>query len=169
MRRAVERMRAMNKRASFGLQLTSMVDMFTILIVFLLESYSASAVHITPIKGMELPQSTSIVLPTETLKVVVSLDGIFVDDKKVLSLKAGKVLNQDLDANDPDFIKPLFKELDKAAKKSEAIAKVNKDHKFDGKIIMEADARLDYGTLKKVMYTSSLAGYADMKLATIGL
>ena len=55
MRNAVRRFSKNNKKATFTLQLTSMVDMFTILIVFLLKSFSTSAVHITPHDGMKLP------------------------------------------------------------------------------------------------------------------
>jgi biopolymer transport protein ExbD len=44
---------------------------------------------------------------------------------------------------------------------------VNEEHEFDGKVVMQADSRLNYKTLKKVMYTASKAGYADMRLATI--
>ena len=53
------------------------------------------------------------------------------------------------------------------AEKSKEIADVNEEHEFDGKVVMQADSRLNYKTLKKVMYTASLAGYADMRLATI--
>ena len=166
MRRAVERMKSNNKKTTFVLQLTAMVDMFTILIVFLLKSFSTSAVHITPQKGMELPFSSSYTNPVEAVKLIVSVEGIFVEDKEIVKLTDGKVASIDVDQQDPDFIRPLYEALDKHASKSKDIADKNEDHEFDGKVVMQADKRLDYATLKKVMYTSSLAGYADMKLAT---
>lgn len=167
MRRAVEKFRQNNKKATFVLQLTAMVDMFTIMIVFLLKSYSTSAVHITPQQGLKLPNSSSYTEPVEALKLVVSLDGIYVDDKQVLALEQGQLNGQDLDANDQDFIRKLYEELDKHAEKSKSIAEKNEEHEFEGKVIMQADSRLPYKVLKKVMYTSSMAGYADMKLATV--
>ena len=169
MRRAVERMKQNNKKATFILQLTAMVDMFTILIVFLLKSFSTSSVNITPFKGMKLPYSSSYTTPVEALKLIVSVDGIYVDDKMIVKIDAGKVMPGEISKTDPDFIQTLFEELDKHAEKSKDIAKENKDHKFEGKIVMQADSRLDYGVLRKVMYTSSMAGYADMKLATMSL
>ena len=51
MRRAVEKLKRDNKKSTFVLQLTAMVDMFTIIIVFLLKSFSTSAVNIEPQKG----------------------------------------------------------------------------------------------------------------------
>ncbi|MBT4762267.1 MAG: biopolymer transporter ExbD [Bdellovibrionaceae bacterium] len=169
MRRAVEKMKANNKRSTFVLQLTAMVDMFTIIIVFLLKSYSTSAVNITPQKGLSLPESVSIVHPVEGIKMVVSLEGIFVEDKKVVTLIDGKIDFTETEAQDRDFIKKLFKELDSHAQKSMDIQKENKEFQFEGKIVMQADKKLNYKLLKKVMYTSSLAGYADLKMATLSL
>ena len=167
MRRAVDKFKANNKKATFTLQLTAMVDMFTIMIVFLLKSYSTSAVHITPQKGLKLPHSSSYTQPVEALKLVVSMDGIYVDDKQIVPMEEGKLAKADTDANDPDFIRGLYEVLDKEATKSKDIAKENEEHEFEGKVVMQADSRLAYSVLKKVMYTSSMAGFADMKLATV--
>ena len=144
-----------------------MVDMFTIIIVFLLKSFSTSAVNITPQKGLELPQSSSYVNPVEGVKLVVSKSGIYVEDKMVVGLNEGVLNPSQVEANDDQFIKALFEALDKQAEKSKQIADQNKDYKFEGKVIVQADSQLDYGLLKKVMYTSSMAGYGDMKLATL--
>jgi biopolymer transport protein ExbD len=166
MKRAVEKMKMNNKKTTFVLQLTAMVDMFTILIVFLLKSFSTSSVHVTPHKGMELPFSSAYVSPVEATRLVVSLEGIFVDDKEIVKFENGQLNRADVERNDPDFIKALYDELDKLADVSKEIAEKNEDHEFEGKVVMQADQRLPYSILKKVMYTSSLAGYADMKLAT---
>lgn len=169
MRRAVEKLKKDNKKAAFILQLTAMVDMFTIIIVFLLKSYSTSAVNITPNEDLKLPQSTSVTDPVEGLKLIVSLEGIFIDDKKVVEFKEGNIKASSLDANDAEFIPKLFEELDKHAEKSKKIAEVNSEFKFKGEVVMQADSRLDYGLLKKVMYTSSMAGFSAMKFATISM
>lgn len=167
MRRAVERFRVNNKKATFVLQLTAMVDMFTILIVFLLKSFSTSSVHLTPVKGLTLPHSTSYTNPVEALKLIVAKDGIYIDEKMVVPLEEGKISDSALDASDPDFITDLFTELDQQVEISKQIREENKEFEFEGKVVMQADAALDYGLLKKVMYTTSMAGFADMKLATM--
>lgn len=169
MRRAVEKMVRNNRKSTFILQLTAMVDMFTIMIVFLLKSYSTSAVHITAHEGLRLPHSSSYTDPVEAVRLVVATDGIYVDDKKVVDLSSGKLEAGTTEDNDPDFIKGLFKALDDQAKKAQNIAEQNTEFEFEGKIVMLADQGLDYALLKKVMYTSSLAGYADMKLATMSM
>ena len=154
--------------STFKIQITSMVDMFVILLVFLLKSYSTSPVNIPPSDKLTLPVSTSVKDPVDVLKVVVSKDGIFVDEKQILKLnEKGEVEVSDMDANDTNFIRTLYTELDEQAKKSQSIASVNETLEFDGKVLMQADRGVPYALLRKVMYTSMLAGYADVKIAVM--
>tara|TARA_B100000749_G_C18450166_1_gene476196 strand:- start:32902 stop:33417 length:516 start_codon:yes stop_codon:yes gene_type:complete len=170
MRRVVDRMKKNNKKSTFVLQLTAMVDMFTIIIVFLLKSFSTSAVNITPQEGLLLPVSSSYENPVEGVKLVISKKGIFVQDEQVVIFpEEGRLDKKDRDPKDPSFITTLFKALDKEAEKSKQIAEVNEEYKFDGKIVMQADETLPYSLLKKVMYTASMAGYADMKMAVMSM
>lgn len=153
--------------ATFKIQITSMVDMFVILLVFLLKSYSTSPVNISPSDKLALPASTSVKDPTDVLKLVVSKAGIFVEDQKIIDLTAGALDMKDVDASDTQFIRKLYEALDEQAKKSRGIASVNEEVEFDGKVIMQADRTLPYELLKKVMYTSMMAGYSDVKIAVV--
>lgn len=157
----------MDKRipSTFKIQITSMVDMFVILLVFLLKSYSTDPVQITPGDNLTLPSSSSTKPAVDVLKLVVSKTGIFVDDKKIVDLSEGKLTDKDVDANDMMFIRALYTELDGQAQKSRSIAKVNDELEFDGKVLMQADRALPYALLRKVMYTSMMAGYSDVKIA----
>jgi biopolymer transport protein ExbD len=159
--------RYMDRRtpSSFKIQITSMVDMFVILLVFLLKTYSTSPVNITPKAGMQIPESTAITDPVDVVKLVVSQDAVFVEDKKIMDLDHGRLPASMADANDPSFIKALFAALDERAKLAKSISKVNDSFEFDGKVLMQADRGLNYELLQKVMYTSMMAGYADVKLA----
>ena len=160
--------RYMDTRSSaFKIQITSMVDMFVILLVFLLKSFSTSPVQINPDKNLVLPESTVQADPQDVVKLIVSQGAIFVEDKKVVDLNSGQLKPEDRDRTDSQFIKALFEELDAQAKKTRTIASVNETVEFDGKILMQADRDLPYDLLQKVLYTSMLAGYADMKLAVI--
>jgi biopolymer transport protein ExbD len=153
--------------STFKIQITSMVDMFVILLVFLLKSYSTSPVNITPNDKLTLPVSTSTKDPVDVLKLVVSKGGIFVEDKKVVDLKEGKIDGKEVDDSDTQFIRALYSELDVQAQKSRKIAAVNDTVEFDGKVILQADRGLPYELLRKVMYTSMMAGYSDVKIAVM--
>jgi len=155
------------KAPSTALQLTAMVDMFTILIVFLLKSYDTSTLEVKNVDNLVLPASISAEAPEEALLMLVSQKGIFVGDKKVANIVDGKVDKAFISKNDEDYIKPLFEELNIEAKKIEAIAKRNPAVKFEGQIFMQADKKLSYAILKKVLYTATMAGYGDLRLATL--
>lgn len=159
--------RYMDRRSasSFKIQITSMVDMFVILLVFLLKSYSTSPVNITPKEGMQIPASNATTDPVDVVKLIVSQNAIFVEEKKIMDLENGRVPASMQDKNDPSFVKALFEALDERAKHAKDISKVNDAFEFDGKVLMQADRGLSYEILQKVMYTSMMAGYADVKLA----
>jgi biopolymer transport protein ExbD len=168
MSRVMARLRRRQTEGTFVLQITSMIDIFVIMVFFLLKSYSASSVEDAgSVSQIRLPTSISQSSPVESLKLMVSKTGIFVDDKKVVELKDGKIGKEYMDEKDGQFIRALFEELDKQAEKSKGIAAVNEAVKFEGKVVVQADESLSYELLKKVMYTATLAGYNDLKLAAV--
>ncbi len=165
--RIVEQLKKYNRKSTFLVQITSMVDMMTVLLVFLLNQQSSSSVQLTSTEGLVLPTSVTANDPVEALKVVVTTAGVFVNEKKVADITDGKLTAASFDAADKMFISSLFGELDKEAENSRKIASVNETVQFDGKMILQADSRLSYDVLKKVLYTATSAGYANIKMATV--
>ncbi len=155
------------KDSGFTLQLTAMVDMFTIMIVFLLKSYDTSTLEVKNVDGLVLPSSITAAAPEEAMLMLVSKKGVFLNDKRLASIVDNKIEAKSLAKEDEDFIEPLFKELNIEAEKIEAIAKRNSTVKFKGTIFMQADKGLDYSVLRKVMYTATMAGYGDLRLAAL--
>lgn len=165
-----------NHSGTFGLNITSMTDMFTILLVFLLQTYSTADIQVTPDQGQALPVSNVDANPVMSVQVSVTKNELKIENRTIASLKDMDFTGQDIDANDPNFIKPLFQELEKLAKDEK-----KKDEDFqsgatkvkpnpgilDGKILVKADQNLSYGVLRKVMYTASMAGFPKMKMATV--
>lgn len=166
-RRSLAKYMDRRSSGSFKIQITSMVDMFVILLVFLLKSYSTSPVNITPKEGMQMPVSTATTDPVDVVKLIVSEDAVFVEDKKVMDLEKGRVPASVVDRNDPQFLRPLFDALDERAKLAQSISKVNDSFEFDGKVLLQADRGLSYNILQNIMYTSMMAGYANVKLAVV--
>lgn len=166
-RGAMARFSGRRVTSNFKIQITSMVDMFVILLVFLLKSYTTSPITINASKDITLAESTSLQDPEDVIKLVVSQTGIFVENEKILDLAAGALNGTDIDKNDKSYLPGLFKALDTQAEKMKTIAKANETVEFDGKILVQADRDLPYDVLQKVMYTSMMAGYADVKLAVL--
>jgi biopolymer transport protein ExbD len=158
-----------NRNSTFTLQITSMIDMFTIILVFLLKSYASSAVDVPMSKDVQLPSSTSQEKAVEALKLVVTKKGIFVDDKNIVAFENGQIPSSALDAGDQKFIKPLYDALKAQADKTKGIAKQNDSVAFEGKVIFQGDQGMSYQLMRKVMYTSAFAGYTDFKFAVVAL
>lgn len=164
------------RNSTFSLNITSMTDMFTILLVFLLQTYSTAEIQVVPDQGMKLPLSNVELNPIKSVQVSLSKADLKIEDRKIASLANQDFNRADVDPNDSNFILPLFNELDKMAKaekaKKEAFDAGTSPVKPDlsileGKILMKADADLPYQVLRKVMYTASMAGFPKLKLATV--
>lgn len=161
---------------TFGLNITSMTDMFTILLVFLLQTYSTSEVQVEPEQGVKLPIANAEANLVQSLKVSLSPQELKLDGKTIASLQNSDFARMDIDPNDSNFIVPLFRELEKVnkaiqAKQAEAAAATGTTtppkKEEEGKILLMADESLSYQVLRKVMYTASMAGFPKMKLATV--
>lgn len=147
---------------TFLLNITSMTDMFTILLVFLLQTYSTADFQVDPEKGVSLPLSNAQLNPTKALKVTLSKTDLIFEGRKIASLDPqGDFAKADLESSDSNFIKPLFAELEKASKESQ------EPSVKEGKLIFMADSSLNYQMIRKVMYTASMAGFPKLKMATV--
>ncbi len=146
------------KPTTFALNITSMTDMFTIMLVFLLQTYSTSNVEIKPVEKLMPPSSESDKNPIEGLEISISKEALYISGQKIALLKDLQFNDADLDKNDPQFIPKLFE----IAHKREQI----KDFDKKGFALLQADREVPYETLKKVFYTLSMAGYPQLKLVT---
>ncbi|MCM2278514.1 MAG: biopolymer transporter ExbD [Oligoflexia bacterium] len=148
-----------------SLQITSMADIFTILLVFLLKSYATGAVNVSPSAGTLLPEAQAGETSVEALKVEVSQGAVLVEGQPVASLKEFRFEKGDLQANGSSA--SLGKALEKERQRQLLIAKANSDVKVDPKIIVVSDQRAPYSTIKSVLASAALHGYTDFKLAVV--
>ena len=146
------------------LQITSMADIFTILLVFLLKSYAAG-VNVNPTKGMMLPTAQAAETQIEALKLEVSENAISVEGQPIATLKGYRFDAGDLETNLSS--KSLTTSLDKERKRQLLIAQGNSAVKVDPKIIIIADQRVPYVTIKSVLASAALQGFTDFKLAVV--
>ena len=141
---------------SVDLNLVSLIDIFTILIFFLLAN--ASEVEVLPsTKAVRLPESTAEKTPKETLVVLVSNQDIVVQGRKVSSVSEAMKA-------DSDLIAPLKAELDYHA--GRALIRKEKEARNKAITIM-GDKEISYRLLRKIMVTCARANYSDISFAVI--
>ncbi len=147
------------------LNITAMADIFTVLLVFLLMGYASGAVDIVPSAGLRLPEAFAQAANSDALKVEISENAIVVDSVPVATLDHYKVASTDK-AGDGTISK-LSDSLKKARDRQVAIAGMNTDVKLDSRIILIADSRVPYSTVRSVLQSAAVHGYVDFKLAVV--
>lgn len=148
-----------------SLQITAMADIFTVILVFLLKGYSTSVANITPTQGMQLPVAFQAPPAVEALKVEISENAIQIEGTPVSNLKAFALDPADLQGNGTS--KKLLETFERERKRQLLIAQANSDVKIDPKIIVVADQKVPYSTLKTVLASAAVHGYTDFKLAVV--
>jgi biopolymer transport protein ExbD len=147
------------------LMLTSMMDMFTIILVFLLKSYSSEGTLLTNADNLVLPNSASKKKPTEVnLQVAVSPDMILVDNKPVAPTEDVRRIPQD--EPDPEIAK-LKETLSKYYAQEEEMVRIGALNKVEGKIVIQVDKNTAFDVLFKVMNTCGKVGYNTMNFAVM--
>lgn len=137
-----------------SIPLVPFIDFLITLVVFLLTSFSASGELTLP--AVQMPQAQNAV-DLETAPIVaitsqmVSLDGRRVGD--TASLAANPQVER---------IEPLIQDLE-TTKRNWSILRPNEP--FQGRIIIVADKTIDFRVIKKVLFSATQAGYANINFA----
>jgi biopolymer transport protein TolR len=141
-------------KMGLDMNLVSLIDIFTILIFFLMSSAAGVEVLNTS-KSVQLPTSTAEKLPRETVVIVVAGQDILVDGRKVTTV------NEAL-ATVGDEIAPLKAELALHASK-QVVRAENKA--LSKSITIMGDKDIPYSLLRKVMATAARADFSDVSFA----
>lgn len=166
MARRASRFTRRKKMSVFDVDITSLLDILTILLVFLLQSYNSSGVIINVPKGIELPKSSSQSLNNFGVNIQVSKTQIWVDDVEVLNSDTASE-SQVFDEGGRRIV-PLFNELIKIKETIKASEKLSPDaKKFSGVANLVVDKSLKYNYLKRVMYTCATAGFKEFKFVVM--
>jgi len=141
------------------LNITSMMDMFTIILVFLLKSFSTQGQLVTPATGLVIPNSTTERNAKPALNVKVSDKTIMVEDKLVIDADMYEKVTQQKDYLIPRLHEILSQYADEAKKTAEMF-----NQEFSGEIAIQGDVAVPYNILTRIMYTCGQAGYPSMNL-----
>lgn len=156
-RRANRMQRHHARRANSGalINMVSLMDIFTILVFFLLVSSANSDILPTP-KNIKLPRSTAEQLPKENLVIILGDSNILLQGKKIAGIKAT------IDS-DNNVIMPLFNELNRLATKTKAMP--GKPSVVEQGVTIMGDKEIPYVLLKRIMMTCASANYSNISLA----
>lgn len=154
--RRIRRMERSRKKVT-GLNLTSLMDVFTILVFFLLANSSSNEVLSTP-KHIKLPDSVVESKPRETVVIMVGPETVMVQGEAV--------------ANTPEVMAAKDQNIPEITQKLDLLERniigINSRTVIDSKeVTILADKTIPFNVLKKIMTTCTGSGYGRISLAVI--
>ena len=160
------------KKSAMELEITSLLDILVILLVFLLKSYSTNTIVINIPKEITVPISTSQSPSSSAISIQVSKDlKIWVDDKLISDLGVKRANQFDQDGM---RITTLYNELAQKKEGLEFLAKqTGVAPKAEGQVALDManlimDSNIEYQWIEKIMHTAGQAGFAQFKFVVIG-
>jgi biopolymer transport protein ExbD len=157
--RAIRQARRKRSGGDVKLNITSMMDMFTIILVFLIKNFSTEGAIVTPADNLTLPKSTVEKRASEALGIKVSKNTIIVENTLVVNETEFTAVQ-----NQKDFlIQTLYEVLKKYAEEGKKMTEIS-GKEFSGEITIQGDVEIPYSILTRVMYTCGQAGYPKMNL-----
>ena len=159
-----------------GLNITSMMDIMTIILIFLLKSYSTEDISVTPTADLVVPISSATKPPKLAVQVVVSKSQILVDGVVVMSLvqSTNPVTGVDVPSipaseKQGQMIQKLYEKLLTKAEtaKTQAQRTDREDLAFKGEILLQCDSSLPFSVIREVMYTAGQAQFSNFRFVVI--
>ncbi|GMT95950.1 hypothetical protein KH5H1_00690 [Corallococcus caeni] len=153
-RRALTRKKRKEREAASEvkeLNITAMMDMMTIILVFLLKSFASSSAAITASEDVRPPVSSTRATPKDTVAITITPKNILVGDREVVRLKDGRIPEAQLQGR---LVMGLDAQLKKEVQKLKFIADRNPAAPFTHELSVIADKMVPYDLLLTVLYTA---------------
>lgn len=141
--------------------MTSMVDIFTFLLIFLLASFSDHVARFSIDGSISLPKSTAKADFTESIRIAVSQNTMWLGEEPIAKIKDGAVVGLDL-SNPQGSV--LYKKLVKCRQEAE-------QKKLEGKeknpILFLCDKNLSFKTINGIIKTAGMAGFPNFQFGVL--
>jgi biopolymer transport protein ExbD len=148
------------KQGYATLMLTSLVDMFTIIVIFLLMNFSANGEVLYMSKDIKLPDAYHGAMLERAPVISVSGEAVTFDGRMLLQtadLEKGDVLN----------VPELEDALRDEKRRYEQIHANDPDHPFRGLVNVQADRHIPFKVIKRVMFACNQSGFGNINFAAL--
>lgn len=161
------------------LSLTAMVDLFTVLVVFLLQNYATTGEVLDIPEGVKLPDAKEVKDLKPANVIIVSEKEVKLNNDPVSDYRSVQIQE---DWEIPNLKQKVIELIEKGEKEKRAFtSKIKKaveniqigdqatDTEVDAfrKVTIQADQQVDFLTLKKIMYTVTEAGIIEINFAVL--
>jgi biopolymer transport protein ExbD len=137
----------------FRPQLTSLVDVMTILLVFLIKNFSVEGILITPSQDLILPVSSSEKEAQVRSTIEITRNVIVSEGHEIITIE--KIMR-----TDSMLITPVFDWM-------KAVRSRNQNSNTTSSLLIQCDREVEFSVIKKVMFSCSKAGFTDFSVLVI--
>lgn len=152
--------------------ITSLLDVLTVLLFFLIKSSTVSSLQLSPPEGVVLPNAIVAEEAKEAIKIAVSHTALMVNSEVMMKIdNKGRFPAGEL-AEDQRTIKPLqeFLRAEYQKKKDfyKGVAKEGDPNIPAPTLLIQADHKLPFGTIKYILHTAAISGFGDYQFVVQG-
>jgi hypothetical protein len=149
------------EKAALGM--TSLMDIVSIIVVYLLKSYASDPITITPIAEQKIPMSKMDAPLKEGVAIYVSSRELVFNEESLAVLTEGEI---DQNLVQGHVIRPLFEKLEEETEKSKQVFE-SRGEEWVGHIILIGDEAVKFSSLVDIMYTAGRLEYSEYSFCII--
>lgn len=167
------------RSALMALPLTAMVDMFTVLAVFLLQNYQTDAGLLEINDEVALPMASATKELRPATVVTVSKEKIMLNKEVVADIASVHAQSDMMITSLQDKLTQYFAEADKkgkipglnaikdAVQSENGAEQAKKDEEDAHRVTVQADKGIDFLAVRRVLYTVTMAGASEVNFAVV--
>lgn len=153
--------RAKKIKREEGLIITSLVDFFTVLVIFLIMNFASEGNILTNAENLVLPYSISKISPKQvTVSMNCSHDWVVVDNEAIIP-------TQEVRKQESVVVDRIKTKLDHCMQQEENMVRIGALTRVRGEIVIQTDKNIDFDVLYKLMASCGEAGYTNIRLAVL--
>ncbi len=149
------------KETNVELNLVSMIDVFVLLVIFLIQQFSADGDLLFMTDRIQMPEAANYEQLQRAPVIQISPDDISLEGLLIAT-------TSELEGQELWNIPKLEEELRDQKKAYESLRSAQAADDFRGDINIQADVSVPFKVLKKVMYSANQAGYFNINFAVLG-
>jgi biopolymer transport protein ExbD len=150
---------------STGLIVTSLIDFFSIVVIYLMKSYSSEGSILTNADNLVLPNSVAVTKPKDIfLQLAATNDMILVDNLPIVPTDDVRRIPQE---NPDPIVAKLEEKLNASYAQEQQMVKLGALNKIQGNVIIQMDKNVEFDVLFKLMNTCGKVGYNNMNFAVM--
>ncbi|AKU93053.1 ExbD/TolR family protein [Vulgatibacter incomptus] len=148
------------RNTNLELNLTSMIDIFVLMVVFLIQQFSADGDLLFLTDKIRMPEAAHYEQLDRAPVIQVSQEDISVEGALIAQVS-------DVEREELWNIQPLEEKLRDQKKAFEVLRQAGASGEFKGDINIQADKGVPFKIIKKVMYSANQAGYFNINFAVL--